>query len=229
MTNTNKFLPLPKDARVTTRQNIQYPSVTTVLSGIDPIIFPANRLAQYAARGSIVHAQIRHFLRTGIWEDDLLKIPANEKELQRMISDISTVTRGFLRLSWKDCNFIGFLETYGKDFKPWNGSVGDEILFNDQYVYSATPDWPCLYKDEPAIVDFKTSSNYPSARVKKFKKQTSAYAKCYPEGVIKNTLIVPLNPKNKFGFGEPIIEQDIENYFNQFVEDRLAFSAIFGI
>jgi len=229
MDRGTKYLPLPKDARVMLRQNIRYPSVTTVLSGVDPINFPEIKLRQYAARGSIWHAQIRHFLRTGIWETDLLKIPRNEDERQRMLLDIHTLQQGNLRLRLSDCNFLGFWETYGKDFKPWKGGVGDEIFFNDQYVYTGSPDWPCLYKDEPAIVDFKGCVNYPAAKVRKFKKQTSAYAKCEADGVIKHLIIVPLNARSKKGFTAPIVEHDIDNYFNLFVEDRLAFSAIFGI
>lgn len=223
----NKFLPLPKDARVFLRQNIRYPSVTTVISGVNPIRFPENKLRQYAARGSIWHAQIKHFLRTGNWETDLLKIPRNIEEKQRMLLDIHTVTRGSLRLRLTDCNFIGFWETYGKDFKPWKGGIGDEIFFNDQFIYTGAPDWPCLYKDEPAIVDFKGCVNYPADKVRKFKKQTAAYARC--EAGVKHLVIVPLNAKSKRGFAAPIVEDNIEGYFNNFIEDRLAFSAIFGI
>jgi hypothetical protein len=229
MQGIKEYLPLPKDARITDRQSIKYPSVTTVLSGVDPIIFPEYKLRQYASRGSIVHAQAKHFLRTGKWEVDLLKIPRTEEELKRMNQDLLIVTRGNLHLRWEDCNFLGFWEKYGKDFKPWKGGIGDEVFFNDQYVYSATPDWPCLYRDEPTMVEFKTCSNYPAAKVRKFKKQMSAYAKCETEGVIKNLVLIPLNPKNKAGFGEPVIERNIEDYFNLFIEDRLAFSAIFGI
>ena len=223
------YLPLPRDARITERQHIRYPSVTTVLSGVDPILFPEFLLKQYASRGQIVHAQAKHFLRTQQWEVDLLKIPQTKEELERMRQDILIVTRGNLHLRWEDCNFLGFWEKYGKDFKPWKGGIGNDIFFNDQYVYSAMPDWPCLYRDEPSIAEFKTCSNYPAAKVRKFNKQMSAYAKCEPEGAIKNLVLIPLNPKDKFGFGEPVIEKNVEDYFNLFIEDRLAFSAIFGV
>jgi hypothetical protein len=222
------YLPLPKDARVIEKENVKYPSVTTILSGVDPIDFPEYKLMQYAARGSIVHAQAKHFLRAGKWEDDPLKIPRTPDEVTRMNHDVSVVTHGTLHLRWQDCNFLGFMEKYGTDFKPWKGGIGDDVLFNEDYVYSGTPDWPCLYKDEPAIVEFKTSSNYPPVRMRKFKKQMSAYANCVDPQAVKTLVLAPINPKNKCGFGEPIIERDIDKYFNLFKEDRFTFSEIFG-
>lgn len=229
MQETIKYLPLPRDARVIERAGIKYPSVTTILSAIYPISFPEYKLRQYAARGSIVHAQIRHFLHTGKWETDLMKIPRTEAEMLRMCSDLRIVSQGSLRLSWRDCNFLGFLDKYGKDFKPWEGGVGDELCFNDQFGYVGTRDWRCLYKDEPAVADFKTSSHYSEDKVRKFKKQTSAYAKCDVNGVIKQTIIIPLNPGNKCGFSKPIIERDVDTYFKYFVKDRQIFREVYGL
>ena len=229
MQETRKYRPLPKGARVIEKEGIKYVSVTTVLSGIYPIAFPEYQLRQYAARGYIVHAQVKHFLRTGVWEQDLLKIPFTEEEMLRMCQDLQTVSRGSLQLTWKDCNFLGFLEKYGKDFKPWKGGCGDDICFNEQFRYVATPDWPCLYRDEPAIADIKTSSHYPEFRVNKFKKQTAAYAKSYGNGEAKQTVIIPLNPANKCGFGKPIVEKDVDIYFKYFVKDRQIFRQVYGL
>jgi hypothetical protein len=176
-----------------------------------------------------VHAQIRHFLQTGRWERDLMKIPRTEDEMLRMCRDINIITSGSLGLSWEDCNFLGFWEKHGKLFKPWKERIGEEICFNDQYRYSGTPDWPCLYRDEPAMVDFKTSMHYPAIRMDKFFKQTAAYAKCEAGGEIKQLVIAPINPGNKCGFGRPMVDRSVDDYFGWFARDRRIFNKVYGI
>jgi len=229
MQETRKYLPLPKDARVVERQNIKYPSVTSVLSAIYPIAFPEYKLRQYAARGSIVDAQNKYFLRTGRWETNLMKIPQTEEEMLRMCKDLQTVSEGSLHLSWEDCNFLAFLDKYGKDFKPWKGEFKEETCFNEQFRYHGHIDWPCLYRDEPAIADFKACMNYPEHKVRKFKKQMSAYAKCDGNEEVKQVVIVPLNPGNKCGFSKPIVERDVDTYFKYFIKDRKIFYQVYGL
>lgn len=224
----SKYRRLPQGARVMEKKGVRYPSVTTVLSAVYPIIFPEYKLRQYAARGWIVHAQIRHFLQTGRWERDLMKIPRTEEEMLRMCRDIEILRTGSLGLSWHDCNFPGFWEKHGKLFKPWKDRTGENTCFNDQYRYFGTSDWPCLYKDEPTMVDFKTSMHYPAIRMDKFFKQTAAYSKCEASGEIKQMVIVPINPGNKCGFGRPMISRSVDFYFNWFARDRLIFNRMYG-
>jgi len=229
MQETKKYLPLPKDARVIEKESIKYPSVTSILSAIYPIAFPEYKLRQYAARGSIVDAQCKYFLRTGHWENDLYKIPRTEEEMLRMCSDIQIVTQGNLRLKWQNCNFLGFLDKYGKDFKPWKGEFREEVCFNEQCRYHGHIDWPCLYQGEPAIADFKACAHYPAHKVRKFKKQMSAYAKCKGYEEVKQVVIIPLNPTNKCGFGKPIVERDVDTYFKYFIKDRQIFLKVYGL
>lgn len=229
MQETKKYLPLPKDARVVEKEGIKFPSVTSVLSAIYPINFPEHKLRQYAARGSIVDAQSKYFLRTGVWERNLLKIPRTREEMARMLLDFKTLALGELKLNWADCNFVGFLDKYGKDFKPWKGEFNDEACFNEQFRYHGHIDWPCLYKDEPAIADFKACKNYPENKVHKFKKQMSAYAKCKGYEEVKQVVIIPLNPTNKCGFSKPIVERDVDTYFKYFIKDRKIFYQVYGL
>jgi hypothetical protein len=45
-------------------------------------------------------------------------------------------------------------------------------------------------------------------------------------------VIVPLNPKNKSGFGAPMVLDDpeeIERYWMEFLSDRKAFKDIYGV
>jgi len=229
MTEGKKFLPLPRDARVIEFEGITYPSVTTVLSAIYPIVFPEYKLRQYASRGSIVDAQIKYFLRTGRWETNLLKIPQSEEEMLKMCTHIKIVTQGNLHLRWQDCNFRGFMEKYGQDFKPWKGEFKEEVCFNKQHRYVGSPDWACLYRDEPAIADFKACANYPQHKILKFKKQMSAYARCDGNEEVKQVVVIPLNPTNKCGFSRPIVEGEVDTYFKYFLKDRQLFKQIYGI
>lgn len=221
----DNYLPLPKDARIYSKGGTQYPSVTTILTGVSPINYPENKLRQYAARGSIVDAQAKYFLKTGKWEIDPLKIPTIREDIAKMEQNLRIIALGSLKLRWQDCNFLGFLEKFGKDFKP-HGPVENDTLFNDEYIYAGHLDWNCLYKDEPAITDFKACKSFTSSKVIKFKKQMAAYAKCKKD--IKALVIIPLNPSNKCGYGAPIVERDIDGYFNQFIEDRFIFSEVYG-
>ncbi len=223
-----QYRPLPRGARVIEQGKIRFPSVTTILSGVDPIRFPEYLLRQYASRGSISHALGRHFLTTGKWELDPLKTARTPEERIRLLEDMEIVARGNLKLRWQDCNFPGFLEKYGRDFKPWPGKTPEERFFDQDFRFTGAPDWPCLYKDEPAIADLKTSGFYPVERVLRFMKQLAAYARI-AAGEIKYIITIPLNPRNKCGFGEPIISTNVDGYFNMFVRDRWMFLRLFGL
>jgi len=226
------------------RGNKFYPSVTSIISAIEPINFDPDLLKQYASRGSIVHAQIEHYFKTGSWETDILQIP--DTKLDYMI-----VKEGSLKLNWEDCKFLGFWEKYGKDFVPVDYQFGkvielekgqkpEEVVppplkdytlevecFNDEFLFAGRMDFPCKYKSVETLADFKTGAVYTPERLNKFWKQLSAYAKTI--GNIKQLMIIPLNPKNKTGFGQPIIETDIDKYFNLFLQDRNAFKKIYGV
>lgn len=206
-----------QDLRFYTRGEKSYPSVTSVQSAINPISFDADKLRQYASRGSIVHAQVDHFFKTGVWETDILKIPQTK-------TDYLIVTQGSLKLKWTDCSPMGFWEKYGKDFEV---VANEQTLYNDEYMYAGTADLVCLYQGKKTLADFKTASNYDNDKLEKYWGQTAAYARCL-EGV-EQLMIIPLNPSNKSGFGAPIIETDINRYFALFLQDRAAFKQIYGI
>ena len=206
-----------QDIRFYERGGKQYPSVTSILSAIEPINFDPDKLRQYASRGTIVHAQVDHFFKTGKWEDDVTKIPGTK--LGYII-----VTQGSEKLKWSDCNFQGFWEKNGKDFNVNNTELK---LYNDEYIYAGTCDVLCEYQGKKTIADIKTASTYDNGKLDKFFRQLSAYARCL-EGV-EQMVIIPLNPSNKSGFGAPIVETDIDRYFAAFLQDRSAFKTIYGI
>jgi len=232
-----------KDIKFRERNGKVYPRVTSIMNAISPIDFDPDKLKQYGSRGAIVHKQINHFFSTGKWETDILQIP--ETKLDYMI-----VTQGSLKLNWEDCKFMDFWDKHGKDFTPFDMKKkrkskkkqeepelelinptdfeSEVVLFNDEYMFSGSLDLPANYKGVPSIVDFKTSSNYDNKKIEQFFKQLSAYAKTYSPKV-KQLVLVPLNPSNKSGYGTPIVEKNIDKYFNLFLQDRVAFKEVYGI
>jgi hypothetical protein len=211
-----------QDIRFYKRGNKQYPSVTSIISAIEPIQYDPDKLKQYASRGNIVHAQINHFFKAGKWETDIFQIPHTKL-------DYLIVTQGSLKLKWDDCNFMGFWEKYSKDFEPLSEDGFDvEVeIYNDEYFYAGRADFPCKYKGVPTLADFKTASTYDNAKMDKYFRQVAAYAQQFKG--IKQLMIIPLNPSNKTGFGQPLIETDVDRYFTLFLQDRSAFKTIYGI
>jgi len=207
------------DIRWRKRGDKYYPSVTSVINAIEPIEYPEELLKQYASRGKIVDLMVEHYNKSGVWETDPLKVPGMSK------ADFLIVTQGSLKLSWTDCNFPGFCEKHGSDFK-WGQK---QVVFNDEHEYSGELDNFGFYKDRPAVIDFKTASTYDTPKLAKYFKQLAAYMKCCGGQV---GVIVPLKPKNKSGFGAPIVLDDpaeIERYWMEFLSDRKAFRDIYGV
>lgn len=206
-----------QDIRFYPRNGKQYPSVTSIISAIEPIDFDPAKLRQYASRGSLVHAQVDHFFKTGIWEKDILKIPGTKL-------DYLCVTQGDLKLNWTDCSFPNFWDKHSKDFVV---ESTETKLFNDTQIYAGTADIVCTYQGKRTIADIKTASTYENGKVERYWKQLAAYAKCL-EG-IEQMVIIPLNPSNKSGFGAPLIEQDVNRFWGLFLQDRAAFRELYGI
>jgi len=207
-----------QDIRFYQRGNKQYPSVTSIINAIEPIIYDPDKLKQYASRGNIIHTQIAHFFKTGNWENDIDKIP--NTKLDKLI-----VTQGSLKLKWDDVSFMNFWEKFSKDIEVISS---ESEVYNDEYLYAGTLDLLCKYKGKLTVLDFKTTSEYDNAKLDKYFRQTSAYAKCLSEK-IEQMAIVPLKNTVKQGYGEPYIEEDVEGYFMKFLQDRTAFKEIYGI
>jgi hypothetical protein len=202
------------DIRIYEKNGKSYPSVTSILSAIEPINFDPVKLAQYASRGTIVHAQADHFLKTGVWESDVAKLPG-------LMSDYLIVTQGDLKLKWTDCNFQGFWEKYGKNFVV---EKTETEVFNDEHIYAGRLDILCTYEGKRTIADIKTASDYDNAKLDKYFRQLSAYAVCEKA---EQMVIIPLNPSNKSGFGNPIVETNVEGYFKAFLANRAEFRKIY--
>jgi len=190
-------------------QDGNYMSVTSIIKpeGID---FPPELLKQYASRGTIVHKQVEEYLLTG----DI--ISPEETDLP---TDLSTVKEGSLKLPIDSCNYQGFFEEYGNDFDV---RYVEKKLKNTTHHYMGRSDIIGKYKGEWAIMDIKTASSYTPEKMIDYWMQLAAYANCI-KPPLKRMVIIPLTPTSEYGYEEPIVNDDVEHYFNLFLK-KLAYA-----
>lgn len=192
----------------------KYPHVSDILYWDAEFYINPDELTQYGSRGSAIHAMIENWLVTKIWD---LKA-ANKR-------DLILLKTGSLRLidTIDQINFIGFMEKHGKDIEFGEGEFRG---FNSKDFYCGQPDRVGKYQGEPAIFDYKCRA----AKDDDFK-QMAAYLNMDDARVkgIKRMVIIPLNPDNKSGYGNPVISDEPDKYFNLFLRDRHDFKDKFGI
>lgn len=195
-----------------------YPSVTSIIhpEGID---FPEEQLKQYASRGTIVHKLIEEYHKSDCmrWFD-----PHNIPELKE---HVKIVEKGNLKLKWEDCNYIGFRKKYyeGMKMQEFEGFV-----CNEEYQFAGRYDVLGTYKNEPAILDFKTASAYSEDKLNDYFMQLSAYAKTL-DTPVKYLVIIPLSPKSPQGFLPPFVSSNIDKHFKDFLVKREEFKKIYDI
>ena len=195
---------LPFAGRVYREQDGNYASVTSIIhpEGLD---FPPELLKQYASRGTIVHRLTEEFLTTGqVLSPEDIDLP----------EDLSIVMNGSLKLKIGLCNFKGFFDEFGKDIDV---KYIEQKLKNRKHGYMGRADIVGKYKGEWAIFDVKTSGKYDPEKLKDYWMQLSAYANCITP-VPKKLVIIPLNPNMPKGYMEPLVEEDVEHYFNLFLK-----------
>lgn len=187
----------------------KYPSVTSILGWYKEWKVTDDELKQYGARGTIVHKLCEVFLKTGKWIE-----PYESEELKE---DISILMGGSLGLSWEDCTHKKFMEKYGDKIKV---EVTEQVVFNDQHLYSGRYDIKGKYDGVVSIMDFKTGAFDM--------KQLAAYAVC--ETGIEQMVILPVSPTdNKCGYKKPVISNLIQDEFKGFLKLREKFYMRFGI
>lgn len=197
----------------------KYPSVTSILhpEGID---FPIDQLLQYASRGTLIHKKIEHFHETG-------KYPTL-KELCEvypgMLAHIKRMKEGSLQLDHKKCNFPGFYEEFGKDFSFDENEIK---LISHEHQYAGTADCVGTFRGQPAIIDYKTASDYGPERLGGHFKQLSAYAKASGAPIVY-LVVIGLNPKNPKGYEPPLVSEDVEQHFKEFLILRQQFREKYG-
>jgi hypothetical protein len=213
-----------EDIRFYTRNGKLYPSVTSILNWDSDFFMPPHELTQHASKGSIVHAQCEHYIKTGEWVDPL--------QLPECYPDLAIVKKGNLQLEIENYNFVGFLEKY-----PIGFTSTETQVFNDELQYAGTYDCKGTFveKEKPlkdivcgkvTLFDIKTCSSIDK---NKFFKQLTAYAKCEENSDIEQLCVIHLKADNDSGYAKPIIETDLEKYWSLFKKDRENFKKRFGV
>ncbi len=191
----------------------QYPRVSSIIYWMKDWRISESDLAQYAARGHLIHKLCEYFIYNQIWlslEELAEKDPECNKDITLMLS-------GSLKLSVDDCSHKQFFETHGKDFQF---DFVEETVFNEEYFYTGCFDGEGFYKGKKSIIDLKTGSWEW--------KQLAAYARCRDK--IEQLVICPVGPNdNKSGVKKPVVCTNIDMEFNNFLKDRAEFKKRFGI
>lgn len=200
----------------------RYPSVTSILhpEGID---FPKELLEQYAARGTLIHRKVELFLKEG-------KYPSLKDMWLRFrdIRDtIDTLKKGSLKLDHTKCNWPGFYKEHGARF---TFDEVETLLVNHEHEYAGRTDAIGTFDGMPAIIDFKTASDYNKDKLAGYFMQLSAYAGA--TGVqIEALVVIPLNPKSPVGYDAPLVStgKEVDKHFAKFLTKRRELKEKYGI
>jgi hypothetical protein len=187
----------------------KYPSVTSITDWDKDWKITDDELRQYGARGNIIHKLIEIYINTKKWVE-----PERVPELKE---DLIVLVTGSLNLSWKDCSYKKFFKQFGKDFE-W--LEGEQVIFNDEHLYSGRYDRKCRYKGRLSMLDFKTGAFHM--------KQLAAYAVC--EKGIEQLIVCPVGKTDNIcGYKKPSITEAIQDNFKSFLKDRTKFRERFGV
>lgn len=192
--------------------NQQYPSVTSIIGWDQDFFIPQEQLIQYGARGTIIHKQVEHYLKTNEWP--------NPQDIPEIYPEYVALQKGSLGLTLDGYNFVDFYKKY-----PFEFVKTETQCFNTEHLYAGRFDIKGLYDDKVTIFDVKTGS----IDKEKCFKQLAAYAYANGNENVEQMMVIPLNNTTKQGFSKPIISEDIEQYFELFKRDRRLFKDRFGL
>lgn len=207
----------------------KYPSVTSILNpyGLEltesmvEMGMTLEDIDMYALRGTIVHDQAEHFVKTGEWKS--MELHPDYEKVKNYRSAFITDKNALLP---DKCNLKGFIEKYWSSFEFKESEVK---VINHELEYAGTMDanGSVLIDDRlvPAIIDFKTGSSYPQDKRDDYFMQMAAYdlgsgakAQAY--------VIIPLTPKNKCGYSAPIVTTEVEKYREMFMAKKAEFDQL---
>jgi hypothetical protein len=191
------------------------PSVTSIINYDADFFVSQEDLVQYASQGNITHMQVNKYIETKEW------IPA--EKIKEIWTDIVILKKGKLNLSVENGNFLAFVEKY-----PIENLKNGYAIFNNEENYSGEHDFTGIPKFKGAeeiltVFDVKRS-------VDKIKHgmQVAAYSKIVGA---KQAILVPINGKTAQGFSKPVIftQQQLEGYYQMFLEKRKQFKKRYGV
>jgi len=212
--NKAKIMKIQEDRKdfhwYTLENGDQVPSVTSILNFDTDFLMSEDELKQYASQGTIIHAQVEEYVKTGEWK--------SPKDIEGIAADLFILKSGNLQLALDGWDFPAFLKKY-----PMEKIENAKAVINEKERYGGLPDGYAIVGGIPTIFDIKRTPE----KTKNFM-QMAAYAKaCGKE--IKQMMIIPLNDKTEQGFSKPIISTDIDKYYELFLYKRKMFRKVYDI
>jgi hypothetical protein len=193
----------------------KYPSITSIIGWDKDFFISSEDLAQYAARGTIVHKQIEIYLATGEWKD-VQSIPELHKEHV-------VVKRGSLALNLDGYHIDQFVKKYELVTEDTETAV-----YNHDHAYAGRRDWKGVFLGKKTILDWKTSESID----KKYAlAQLAAHILCPGNEDVEQGVAVPVSNKTEQGYSKPVIvtREELKPYFDLFLKARADFRYRFGV
>jgi len=206
------LLELIKKKRKDIRFYGDLPSVTSVMNWDADFYISPDELVQYAARGTVIHAQCRIWLETGEWKEP--------QDIPEVYTQMVIISKGSKKLSLDGYNFRGF-----KSANPFEVVNTEQPVFNKTLGFAGTQDIKYKRDGKIGLADIKTGSINRSYCLK----QLSAYASCEGNEDVEEIMVIPLNSTTKQGFSKAILEEDPKKYLPMFLDDLEAFKERFSI
>jgi len=174
----------------------------------------------YAAQGSIIDAEIRNFVRTGVYKEssELLECTAD-----RYIIKSKKLSSGkYLALNgW---NFQGFLAKYPIE----KLESMDRLFSSKKYKIAGSPDLLGVYDGLKTLVSIKRTED----EVSNFT-QEAGYSLCDGLEDVAQFMVVEMKAEadggNKQGFSKPAITKDVAKYRELFIRKRNDITKIYGV
>lgn len=192
-----------------------FPSVTSILNWDADFWVTAIELQQYASQGSLIHAQVAEFIKTGEWKP--------VEKIDGTWSDLVIVKQGKLQLPIEGWSFPDFLKKY-----PIEKMICGEPIISKEHRFGGTPDIRvCYFEGKKTLADVKRTPQ----KLKDFK-QIAAYIIAEEENgesPYEQMMVIPLNDKTQQGFSKPVITTEINQYKQMFLKDRENFKKRYGI
>jgi hypothetical protein len=206
------LLELIKKKRKDIRFYGDLPSVTSILNWDADFYVSPDELIQYAARGTIIHAQCKIYLESGEWKEP--------KDIPEIYTQMVILKRGSLTLGLDGYNFRSF-----KAKNPFDVVELEKAVVNNTHGFAGRQDIKYKRGNQIGIADIKTGTIDRAYCLK----QLSAYASCEGNEDVQELMIIPLNDKTEQGWSKPIIEEDPRKYFPMFLDDLAAFKERFSL
>jgi len=206
------LLELIKKKRKDIRFYGEKPSVTSIIGWDADFYVTPEELLQYAARGTIVHAQVRIFEETGVW--------LQPEDIPEIYTQMVILKKGSLKLSLDGYNYRGF-----KAKNPYEVTATETEVHNNLLGYAGRQDIKYKRGVKIGLADVKTGTIDKT----KCMKQLSAYANCEGNEDVEELMVIPLNSTTKQGWSNPIMEEDPKKYLPMFLDDLAAFKERFSL